>query len=99
MSDPIVVDISMAIKQLQDNPELGKILNELAFGKLASDQILLRDELIGRLTDALRRLTTEASQDGLRQKAGWDCWLGLADEALAEADLCGAKELRVDGAA
>ena len=38
------------------------------------------------LHEALYRLTREADLDGLRQKAGWDAWLSMADAALAKAE-------------
>ena len=37
------------------------------------------------LVEALTRLVREAELDGLREKAGWDCWLLEADKALAKA--------------
>ncbi len=37
------------------------------------------------LVEALTRLVREAELDGLREKAGWDCWLHEADKALAKA--------------
>lgn len=35
-----------------------------------------------RLAEALTRLRNECDLEGLREKAGFDCWLNLADEAL-----------------
>lgn len=37
------------------------------------------------LVKALTRLRNECDLDGLRNRAGFDCWLALADEALAKA--------------
>lgn len=79
----ITVDIGAALATLQANPELAAQLNELAFGVLAADQLTAREGLIIQLGEALRHLATEAKLDGMDKRAGWDCWVSLADEALA----------------
>lgn len=38
------------------------------------------------LLEALYRLKTEAEIAGLADKAGWDAWISMANEAIAKAD-------------
>lgn len=54
VTEPIVVDIGKAVKQLEESPELAQQLNELAFGKFAADQLAARDALIEELVEALK---------------------------------------------
>ena len=35
------------------------------------------------LVEALKMITAEAKLDGLDKRPGWDCWVAMADEALA----------------
>lgn len=37
------------------------------------------------LLEALQRLTAEAKLDGMDKRAGWDCWVSMADKAIAKA--------------
>lgn len=50
---PIVVDVALAMKQLEENPELAAKMNELAFGPFAARQLAARDDLIEELIEAL----------------------------------------------
>lgn len=48
---------------------------------------LQRDALIlADLLYATKRLVTEAKLDGLDEKAGWDCWVSMAENAIARAE-------------
>ncbi|MGP3710713.1 hypothetical protein ACS5UA_07580 [Brucella sp. RRSP16] len=82
---PIVVDVALAMKQLEENPDLAAKMNELAFGPFAAGQLAARDELIEGLVEALHRLSTECRLAGLEGQAGFDCWLAYADKTLAKA--------------
>ncbi|WP_035198480.1 hypothetical protein [Agrobacterium tumefaciens] len=42
------------------------------------------------LLEALKRLVYEAKADGMDERAGWDCWVSLADKAIAKAEEQGA---------
>lgn len=35
---------------------------------------------------ATKRLVTEAKLDGLDEKAGWDCWVSMAENAITRAE-------------
>lgn len=50
---PIVVDVALAMKQLEENLDLAAKLNELAFGPFAARQLAARDDLIEELVEAL----------------------------------------------
>lgn len=40
------------------------------------------DQLLEQMAEALDRLTKECILQGLTEKAGFDCWIAQADEAL-----------------
>lgn len=42
--------------------------------------------VIGDLLSACRHLVVEAKIDGIDQNAGWDCWISLAEKAIARAE-------------
>lgn len=44
-----------------------------------------RDHVFDDLVEALKRIKIECDLEGLRNKAGFDSWLNLADAALAKA--------------
>lgn len=48
--------------------------------------VLTACKAIGPMVEALTRLRNECDLSGLRDRAGFDCWLGVADEALALAE-------------
>ncbi|MGN7963397.1 hypothetical protein [Brucella sp. 22210] len=56
---PIVVDVALAMKQLEENPEMAAKMNELAFGPFAARQLAARDELIEDLVAALEAMRGE----------------------------------------
>ena len=56
---PIVVDVALAMKQLEENPDLAAKMNELAFGPFAVRQLAARDELIEELVEALEAMRAE----------------------------------------
>lgn len=53
MPEPIVVDIGAAMQLLESNPDLAQKMNELAFGKLAADQLAEQEDEIAKLRSAL----------------------------------------------
>lgn len=57
-----------------DPPLTGKRVLELVTGEVA------------RLRDVLFRLKTECEIEGLQTHAGFDCWVGLANEVLESSD-------------
>ncbi|KAB2679992.1 hypothetical protein [Brucella pseudintermedia] len=79
---PIVVDVALAMKQLQENPEMAAMMNELAFGPFAARQLAARDELIGELVAALEAMRAEFRAADLPY--GSKAYL-QAGEALAKA--------------
>ncbi|NNU59707.1 hypothetical protein [Ochrobactrum soli] len=56
---PIVVDVALAMKQLEENPKMAAMMNELAFGPLAARQLAGRDELIEEMVEALEAMRAE----------------------------------------
>nr|WP_312351745.1 hypothetical protein [Brucella intermedia] len=56
---PIVVDVALAMKQLEENPDLAAKMNELAFGPFAAKQLADRDDLIEELVEALEAMRAE----------------------------------------
>ncbi len=42
--------------------------------------------VISDLVSACRHLVAEAKLDGMDQNAGWDCWVSLAEMAIARAE-------------
>ncbi len=56
---PIVVDVALAMKQLEENPEMAAKMNELAFGPFAARQLAARDELIEELVESLEAMRAE----------------------------------------
>lgn len=49
-----------------------------------------RDGAFPELLEATKRLVTEAKMDAMDRKAGWDCWVSMADQAIAKAEGGGA---------
>lgn len=56
---PIIVDVALAMKQLEENPDLAAKMNELAFGPFAARQLAALDELIEELVAALEAMRAE----------------------------------------
>lgn len=79
---PIVVDVALAMKQLEENPDLAAKMNELAFGPFAARQLAARDELIEELVEALEAMRAEFRAADLPY--GSKAYL-QAGEALAKA--------------
>lgn len=57
----------------------------IAVAQHVSGQNMSAIAALPELIEALNRLSTECKLEGLKQKAGFDCWISLADKALAKA--------------
>lgn len=72
----ITVDVGAAIAAMEANPELAAKMNELAFGKVAADQLAAREGLIRRMGEALAILygNIEASADLFEDGNNAEAW-------------------------
>ena len=84
MSDADYIDLGLAVPEDDEYTPEQRIKRSTE--KIICRALAQQQPVNAELLEALKRLVTDIKLDGLHKRAGYDCWVIMAEQAIARAE-------------